>query len=104
MNIGNSNDKWAPILLAAVSLFTVTTPIFADATTPIRGCDERKAILDAVRAPLESDINQKVIFVVDHMKVDGDWAFVKATPKTKDGRPIIAKERSIKKMPKRRMR
>ena len=59
--------------------------VHAQAHTPKPGTDERTAILDAVRDPLEASIHQKVIFVVDHMKVEGDWAFLMATPKTKDG-------------------
>ncbi len=62
--------------------------VYSQARTPKPGTDERTAILDAVRDPLEDSIHRKVIFVVDHMKVDGDWAFIMATPKTKDGGKI----------------
>ena len=59
--------------------------------TPKPGTAERTAILDAVRFPLQAAINQKVIFVVEHMKVEGKWAFLKATPKTKAGGQISYK-------------
>ncbi len=67
---------------------SVGSSAFSQVHTPEPGTDERTAILDAVRDPLEDSIHQKVIFVVDHMKVDGDWAFIMATPKTKDGGQI----------------
>ncbi|MDF1740926.1 MAG: hypothetical protein P1U86_17320 [Verrucomicrobiales bacterium] len=76
-------------LLAVCCLFLASeTTLRAQATTPRPGTAERTAILDPVRAPLQRAIGQKVIFVVDHMKVDRDWAFVRATPRTKDGGPI----------------
>lgn len=56
--------------------------------TPKKGSAERTAILDAVRFPLQAAINENVIFVVDHMKVEGTWAFLIATPKTKSGGQI----------------
>ena len=56
--------------------------------TPKAGSAERTAILDAVRGPLEATLNQKVIFVVHHMKVEGPWAFLKATQKTEASKPI----------------
>lgn len=82
-----------PILIPAICILTLAfqTSLWAQATTPKKGSEERTAILDSVRAPLEKAIDQKVIFVVEHMKVDGDWAFVKAVPKTKDGEAISYK-------------
>ncbi|MFK5924976.1 MAG: hypothetical protein QM496_22575 [Verrucomicrobiota bacterium] len=77
-----------------VSFFLFSLTVFAVSAgqaaprTPEPGAKERMNILDAVRDPLEASIHQKVIFVVDHMKVEGDWAFLIATPKTKDGGKI----------------
>ncbi len=53
--------------------------------TPKPGTAERTAILDVVRFPLQADVNQSVVFVVKHMKVQGDWAFLIGTPETKSG-------------------
>jgi hypothetical protein len=33
-------------------------------------------------------VNQSVVFVVKHMKVQGDWAFLIATPETKSSERI----------------
>jgi hypothetical protein len=56
--------------------------------TPRPGTAERTAILDSVRFPLEAAVNQSVVFVVDHMKVQGDWAFLIATQQKRSGGKI----------------
>lgn len=73
----------AAVILSA-SLFTANARPY----TPARGTAERTAILDPVRHILEGQINQRVVFVVDHLKVDGSWAFFKGTPQTPDGNSI----------------
>lgn len=41
--------------------------------------------MDALRAPVEKELKQPVIFEVTKLKVQGDWAFMEANPKNKDG-------------------
>ncbi len=53
--------------------------------TPERGAAERKAILDALRVPIEKQLKQPVIFKIDHLKVQSGWAFVLAQPQRPDG-------------------
>jgi hypothetical protein len=55
------------------------------AYTPDKGSPERKAILDALRSPVERDLKQKVAFVADSFKVQGTWAFVSGTPQNSSG-------------------
>jgi hypothetical protein len=55
------------------------------AHTPAAGSPERNAILDALRAPVERDLKQKIIFKIDNFKVQGAWAFVSGTPQTANG-------------------
>ena len=55
------------------------------ARTPEKGSPERKAILDALRVPVEKELKQKIVFVTDGFKVQGTWAFVSGTPQTADG-------------------
>ncbi|MBL9153797.1 MAG: hypothetical protein JNK37_14985 [Verrucomicrobiales bacterium] len=76
------------IMTAAAILSAPLLTANAQPHTPARGSAERTAILDPVRRILESEINQRVVFVVDHLKVDGSWAFFKGTPQTRDGKPI----------------
>lgn len=55
--------------------------------TPEKGSPERKAILDALRVPVERDLKQKIVFVADNFNVQGSWAFVGGTPQSPDGGP-----------------
>ena len=56
--------------------------------TPPRGTAERTAIMDAAREPISADIGQTVIFVVDRVKTDGNWAYLEAVPHRPDGGPL----------------
>ena len=58
------------------------------AHTPKPGSAERKAIMDALRAPAEKDLKQKVIFNVDILKVAGDWAYARVSPTKPNGDEI----------------
>lgn len=44
--------------------------------TPEKGSPERKAILDALRIPVEKELKQKIVFAADHFNVSGNWAFL----------------------------
>ena len=66
-------------LLVAVSAFS------ADVHTPSKGDPERKAILDALRIPVRAELKKDVIFKVDRLKVQGDWAFLGGVPLQPDG-------------------
>ncbi|MFN6964380.1 MAG: hypothetical protein ACK4S4_11525 [Pyrinomonadaceae bacterium] len=54
--------------------------------TPEKGSPERKAIVDALRMPVERDLRQKIVFVADTFNVSGSWAFVGGTPQKPDGK------------------
>jgi len=53
--------------------------------TPAKGSAERKAILDALRVPVEKQLKQPVIFNVDHFQVMNGWAFLLGAPRRPDG-------------------
>ena len=53
--------------------------------TPREGSEERKAILNTLRVPVEKALKQKVVFVVTHLKVQGSWAFVSGEPQNSTG-------------------
>lgn len=57
-------------------------------TSPKQGSAERKAILDAMRVPIEKDLKQKVKFQVDHLRVLGKWAFMSGKTLTPAGNKI----------------
>lgn len=56
--------------------------------TPEKGSPERKAILDALRVPVEKKLKQPVIFKIDHFKVQNGWAFLLGAPQKPDGGPL----------------
>jgi hypothetical protein len=58
------------------------------AYTPERNSAERRAILDALRVPIEGELKQPVTFVVSKLNVYKDWAFVIARPQKPDGTPV----------------
>jgi len=72
----------------ALLLLIFAAALGADAQaaySPEKGSPERKAILDALRIPVERELKQKIVFVADHFKVQGTWAFVSGTPQNATG-------------------
>jgi hypothetical protein len=55
---------------------------------PKDGSPEYGAILDTLRVPVEQELRQKVLFVVDGIKVQDGYAFVQGRPVQPDGAPI----------------
>ncbi len=75
------------------SLPSTTTTTLAPAPeprlhTPASGSAERKAILDVLRVPVEKELNQSVLFVIDTFKVENDFAFVLGQTVQPSGAPI----------------
>jgi len=93
-------QRGSAILAALAACFAAGgQPVHAQKTpsppayhTPKPGSPERKAIMDALRVPVEKDVEMKVIFVVDkpemYFRVVGDWAFVGAEFRHPDGSPM----------------
>ena len=48
--------------------------------TPKSGTKERQAIVDALREPVQRELKKEVVFKIDHLRVQGDWAFLKGVP------------------------
>ena len=58
------------------------------ADTPAKDSSVRKAILSALRVPVEKKLKQKIVFNIDHFKVQGVWAFLSGEPQnTTGGKP-----------------
>jgi hypothetical protein len=55
---------------------------------PKPGSAERKAILDALRVPVEKQLSQPVIFVVGRLQVQDGFAFVQGRPVQPNGAAI----------------
>jgi hypothetical protein len=74
------------LLLTALFIFTAAGAASAqEAHTPAPGSAERRAIADALRAPVEKELRQKVVFKIDHLKVSGGWAFLRGVPQRSGG-------------------
>ncbi len=55
------------------------------AYTPAKDSAERKAILSALRTPVERDLKQKIVFNAENFKVQGNWAFLGGEPQNASG-------------------
>jgi hypothetical protein len=53
--------------------------------TPAPGTPERRGIADALRAPVERELRQKVVFKIDALKVKDGWAFLRGVPQRPGG-------------------
>lgn len=70
------------------ALFVVCIAAMAAAAqvyTPEKGSAERKAILDALRIPVEKQLKQSVVFAADNFNVSGNWAFIGGQPRSPSG-------------------
>jgi hypothetical protein len=84
-------------MLRVISRIILVVPLCAAAVfagaqtklyTPKAGSAERKAIMDALRVPVEKELKKKTIFKVQHLKVQKEWAFMRGTPRQSNGRPM----------------
>src|SRR5688572_20620766 len=74
------------IFIFVLATIVLSNPILAQtADIPAKGSSERKTILDVLRVPVERDLKQKIVFVVDDFKTQGNWVFVSGRPTTPGG-------------------
>ena len=71
------------LLLCALGPVTAAEP-----TTPKPGSQQRKAIMDALRVPVQGELKQPVIFQVSRLRVLDGWAFLAGAPLKPDGSEI----------------
>jgi len=71
------------VFCALFSLAIAQSPV-----TPKSGSIERKAILDAVRIPVQKEIGGQIIFEVRHLKSNGAWAYIEGCPRRPGGKRI----------------
>jgi hypothetical protein len=78
-----------PLVLLLLALLSAGAAPAQDAPrTPPAGSAERKAVLDALRVPVERELKRKVVFKVDALKVQGAWAFMRGVPQQPDGKAM----------------
>lgn len=79
-------DTSSRFVVPLLAIFIMATGAFAQsAYTPEKGSAERKAILDALRVPVERELKQKIVFVIDSFRVQGNWAFIGGQPQNGEG-------------------
>ena len=78
----------AALALATALLLPLPAAYAQAVRTPKPGSAERKALMDALRVPVGKKLKRPVIFKVDALKVQGDWAFLRGVPLQKDGTPV----------------
>lgn len=71
--------------LLTVLLGSFSSLVLADPQIPKPGSPERKAIVDALRIPVKTELKKDVIFKINSLKVQGDWAFLAGVPLKPDG-------------------
>ena len=67
------------ILISVLCLALSSVPA-QSVYTPKADSAERKAILAALRVPVEKDFRQKIVFVVDTLNSNGNWAYIGGSP------------------------
>ena len=72
-------------LCVAFLPMVLTAQSSAKDLTTARSSTERKAILAALRPKLSKEAGVPVSFVVEHLKVQGGWAFLRGVTKTATG-------------------
>jgi hypothetical protein len=76
---------------AALTLTLLAAALSAlaqSATTPKVGSPLRKAVLDALRAPVEKQLGPPIVFEAKHFKVAGSWAYFEGMPRRPGGKKV----------------
>ena len=85
MKTTNSISKFCLILVLSFFSTLLCASTSVAQYTPEKGSVERKAITDALRVPVEKKLKQSVVFNIDHLKVQDDWAFMLGAPRKPGG-------------------
>lgn len=73
------------LFLSLIILAFASVSFTQEAYTPDKDSAVRKAILNALRAPVEKELKQKIVFSVENFKVQGNWAFLSGEPQNASG-------------------
>mgnify|MGYP001770771711 CR=1 FL=1 len=66
-------------------VFVVLATSAQNVRTPEKNSAERREILGALRSPIERELGQKIVFVIDEFRVYQNWAFLSGRPQTPSG-------------------
>lgn len=74
-------------MLASATTFSQEVKDYKIKTT--QNASERKEILDLLRYEILKEIDQEVIFSVNHLKLSGNYAWFEGNTLRKDGKEIV---------------
>ncbi|MFN7561410.1 MAG: hypothetical protein ACK5TH_06495 [Prosthecobacter sp.] len=70
---GNAYDTFITLI---TFVFTLGLSIAVEPSTPKMGSADRKVIMDALRGPVQSELENPVVFKVNSLRVLNGWAFL----------------------------
>ncbi|MGH1353322.1 MAG: hypothetical protein ACRBBN_21320 [Methyloligellaceae bacterium] len=74
------------VLTSCFFFFVVSQALAGHLYIPDVRSPERKQIMDAARVPIMKALaGQKIVFVVRKLKVKGEWAYLEAVPRLRNG-------------------
>jgi len=78
------------VSLLMATLIDLGSPGFAvqQPHTPKPGSSERKQITEALRSVVEKELKKPVVFRIDALNVQNEWAFLRGAPLQKSGKPM----------------
>jgi hypothetical protein len=71
-----------------VAVLCCVSALLAKPYSPRPGSAERKAILDALRVPIQREAGQTIVFYGVNIKVEKGWSWVSAISKDKTGKKL----------------
>ena len=74
--------------MAAAPVASPVTVVQAGPRSIPVGDPLRRTLLNTLRPSIEDELDQPVQFMVDQLKIQGDWAFYAGSVQRPDGRPI----------------
>ena len=72
--------------LGFIILGLSVTALSQDVSHPEKGSPERAVLLDTLRPSVEKELKQNIVFVINQINVQGQWAFVDGRLRTSDGK------------------
>ena len=73
------------LISLSIILFFASAILAQKVYTPEKDSAERTAIINALRAPVEKELRQKISFNVEKYNVQGFWAFLSGVPENPKG-------------------
>ena len=77
------------LLFVLFNLSVLAQPVLDFKTKNERNVNERTQMLDLLRKEVRKEYGQEVVFVVNHFKVCGNYAYLESVAQRKDGKNLV---------------